>query len=194
MTLDRNSYPLPDNFFVIATQNPHDFEGTYPLPESQIDRFLLRMDMGYLQPGVEQQVLKTYDHPGGGHDVDFESIEVLDVTLLVQARDQAARVHVAEGIYQYVIDIAGASRNHPQVSLGLSTRGSLGVMRCARAEAALRGGEFVTPDDVKAVLKPVMTHRLVLAPEAVLEGIEADDVVDAIVGQINVPRGQTSSV
>jgi MoxR-like ATPase len=188
ISIDRQTYPLSDNFFVIATQNPQDYEGTYPLPESQLDRFLLRLDIGYPPPNEEQRVLRAYDRPDGGHR-DASAASALPQDLLTQARAHAAEVHVADAVYNYVTEIATASRTHAQVSLGLSTRGALGLMRCARVEAALRGGAFVTPDDVKAVARPVMAHRLMLTPEAQLEGVDTGAMTDSILGQVSVPRG-----
>lgn len=188
VTIDRDTHKLPENFFVIASQNPHEFEGTYPLPESQMDRFLLRLDMHYPRAEMEQQVLRSYDLPGGGHDPDQHDVAQLSETQIVQAREQVQQVFVSDAVYDYVVTIANTSRAHPQVSLGLSTRGALGLMRCARIEAALQGQPFVTPDHVKAVAKPVMVHRLVLTPDATLEGVGGADVVDAILGQVKVPR------
>ena len=187
ITIDRVTYPLSEKFFVIATQNPFEFEGTYPLLESQLDRFLLRLEMSYPEGGHEEQVLRTYDRPGGGHESAARQGGSLFAAVQA-ARAAAAQVHVSDVLYRYVLDIAAASRGHGHVSLGLSTRGALALMRCARAAAALRGGEFVTPDDVKALAVAVMAHRLVLTPDAALEGIDAAKVVGGILEQVAVPR------
>lgn len=189
ITIDRQTYALPENFFVIATQNPHDFEGTYPLPESQIDRFLLRLEMSYPASDDEQRVLRAYDRPDAGHHSAATPAAPLPAASLEAARQHAATVHVADGLYEYVGAIAQASRAQGQISLGLSTRGALALMRCARAAAALRGGEFVTPDDVKAVAPAVLAHRLVLTPEAQLEGIDATMLTAGLLNQVIVPRG-----
>ncbi len=181
VTIDRETYPLPDNHFVIASQNPHEFEGTYPLPESQLDRFLIRLDMDYPSRDMEQRVLKSYDHSAGQRRVTPEVEVPIDSGLIEEARREAA-------VYDYVSALTAASRTHPHVSLGLSTRGALAVMRCARVEAALRAAEFATPDDIKTVTKAVVTHRLILSPDASLEGVRGDDVVDAILTQVPVPR------
>lgn len=188
VTIDRETYPLPDNHFVIASQNPHEFEGTYPLPESQLDRFLIRLDMSYPSQDMEQRVLKTYDHSAGQRRTTPGVDSPIEAELIARARGEADGVHVADSVYGYVSALATASRNHPHISLGLSTRGALAVMRCARVEAVLRGAEFVTPDDVKVVTRPVITHRLILSPDASLEGVRGDDVVDAILAQVPVPR------
>lgn len=187
VTIDRETHPLSDKFFVIATQNPHEFEGTYPLPESQLDRFMLQLNMTYPSPEMEQEVLRRYDTPGSTHNKDID-VPALPGELLAAARQQAATVHVSDAIYKYVSDLASASRVHAQVNLGLSSRGALALMRAARIETALRGGEFVTPDDIKTVANSVMEHRLVLSADAALDGIEANSIIEAIFNQVDVPR------
>jgi len=188
VTIDRETYPLPDNHFVIASQNPHEFEGTYPLPESQLDRFLIRLDMSYPSQAMEQQVLKSYDHSAGQRRATPRVDTPIDDGLVAQARREADGVHVSDAVYDYVGALATASRKHPHVSLGLSTRGALAVMRCARVEAVLRGAGFVTPDDIKTVTRSVVTHRLILSPDASLEGVAGGDVVDAVLAQVPVPK------
>ena len=188
VTIDRKTYDLPGDFLVIASQNPHELEGTYPLPESQLDRFLLRLDLTYPSPDMEQRVLETYDQPGGGHRAVETPAATIPHTLIEDAQEQVRKVHVSDALYKYVVQIGATSRAHDNVSLGLSTRGILALMRTARVEAALRGGDFVTPDDVKLVARPVMAHRLILTPDAALEGIGAAEVVAAILDQVQVPR------
>ncbi len=188
VTIDRKTYDLPRDFLVIASQNPHELEGTYPLPESQLDRFLLRLDLTYPSPDMEQRVLETYDRPGGGHRAVETPVTTIPPTLIEDAREQVRKVHVSDALYKYVVQIGKTSRAHDHVSLGLSTRGILALMRTARVEAALRGSEFVTPDDVKLVARPVIAHRLILTPDASLEGIGAVEVVEAILNQVQVPR------
>ncbi len=188
VTIDRETYPLSDNHFVIASQNPHEFEGTYPLPESQLDRFLIRLDMDYPSQSMEQRVLKFYDHCAGQRRATPKVETPIDSGLIEDARRESDGVHVSDAVYDYVSALTTASRIHPHVSLGISTRGALAVMRCARVEAVLRAAEFVTPDDVKTVTKAVVTHRLILSPDASLEGVRGDDVVDAILTQVPVPR------
>lgn len=188
ISIDRQVYPLPDEFFVIATQNPYEFEGTYPLPEAQLDRFLMQLEISYPATEAELQVIKTYDKPQQRYTDKLEGIEAITDTLLSSARQQASNIHVSESMYQYCHAIANASRAHPHVSLGLSTRGVLALMRCARCEAALRAREFVSPDDIKAIAKEVLAHRIILTPDANLEGIEANNIVDNILAQVEVPR------
>ncbi len=186
VTIDRHRYALPTNFLVIATQNPHEFEGTYPLPESQLDRFMLRVDMSYPAREDEREILMQYGNIGrtpAPPDADVRLDE-----LLAAARSEADAPHVAPGLMDYVLDIARASREHPQLSLGLSTRGTLALLRAARVSAALRGAEFATPDNVKEVVPLVIPHRLVLAPEALLEGITQYGVTLRLIEQVAVPR------
>jgi MoxR-like ATPase len=187
VSVDRSVFELPADFLVLATQNPREFEGTYPLPESQLDRFMLRIDMDYPGRPAEIEVLQRY----GGGDLTappLEALQQVDRALLSAARAQVADIHVAAALYEYVLDLARASREHGRLLLGLSTRGALALLRAARIAAGLRGGEFVTPDDVKEVGVPVMAHRLLLSPEAVLEGQSDRDVVQALLAETPVPR------
>jgi len=186
VSVERKSYLLPPQFLVIATQNPGDFEGTYPLPESQLDRFMLRIDMSYPGRADEQAILEHYaalDAPPLPQAAPVVSQAALDA-----ARRCVDAVHVAPELNGYILDLAQASRQHAHLSLGLSTRGVLAVLRAARICAALRGGEFVAPDDVKEVLPMVISHRLVLAPEALLEGVTAPMLVQRLLEQVPVPR------
>jgi MoxR-like ATPase len=185
VTVERNTYELPPQFLVIATQNPGDFEGTYPLPESQLDRFMLRIDMTYPNRTDEQAILTQYaalsgQPPGSGPAVSQAMLE--------EARAAVDEVHVAPELLGYVLDLAQASRQHAHLTLGLSTRGALAALRAARIAAALRGATFVSPDDVKGVLPTVISHRLVLAPEAMLEGITTPAIVQRLLEQTPVPR------
>jgi MoxR-like ATPase len=188
VTLDRQTYPLPELFLVLATQNPHEFEGTYPLPESQLDRFLLRLQMRHPDATVETQVLRAYDAALDSRDVRIAALPALDPALLGAAQREVAAITVSDAVYAYVTSIAAASRAHVHVALGLSTRGALALMRCARIEAALAGSAFVTPDHVKALAVPVMSHRLMPAAEATLEGLTNAQLVESILGAVHVPR------
>lgn len=172
----------------MASQNPFDFEGVYPLPESQLDRFLLRLQIGYPDIETEMEVLRHYDMPGGGHLDRDDRLKALPEELLSSARQQVKAVHVSEGLYRYVADIAGASRSEPRLSLGLSTRGALALMRCARVEAACRGRDYVVPDDVKDIAPNITAHRLVLTPEASLEGIDCVQIYNDIAARVPTPR------
>jgi MoxR-like ATPase len=185
VTVERRTYPLPDNFFVIATQNPGDFEGTYPLPESQLDRFMLRIDMTYPAREDEQAILARYAALLG---TEKKSPFVISRSSLDAARAGVDGVHAAPELLAYVLDLALASRQHAHLTLGLSTRGALAVLRAARIAAALRGSSFAAPDDVKEVLPLVISHRLVLAPEAMLEGVTTQSIVQRLLDQVTVPR------
>ena len=185
VTVERRTYPLPDNFLVIATQNPGDFEGTYPLPESQLDRFMLRIDMTYPSREDEQAILARFAALSGP---EKKSPFVVSPSTLDAARASVDEVHVAPELLAYVLDLALASRQHAHLTLGLSTRGALAVLRAARIAAALSGSSFVAPDDVKEVLPFVISHRLVLAPEAMLEGITTQAIVKRLLDQVTVPR------
>jgi MoxR-like ATPase len=188
VSVERAALPLPADFLVLATQNPREFEGTYPLPESQLDRFMLRIDMDYPPREAEAQVLARYGGMASASGATLAQVSVLPRSLLTSAREEAERVHVAEALSAYVLDLARASREHNRLTLGLSTRGALALLKAARVSAGLRGSEFVTPDDVKQVAPAVMAHRLVLTPEAALEGAADLDVVRALLAETPVPR------
>jgi len=187
VSVERSVFALPADFMVLATQNPREFEGTYPLPESQLDRFMLRIDVEYPERVAETLVLERY---GGGaaSAPSLDAVARLDRAVLAAARAELAEIHVAAALHDYVLDLARASRAHPRLLLGLSTRGALALVRAARIAAGLRGAEFVTPDDVKEVAVQVMAHRLVLSPEALLEGARDVDVVRGLLADTPVPR------
>jgi len=157
VSVERDVFTLPPDFLVLATQNPREFEGTYPLPESQLDRFMLRIDVGYPTRAAEMDVLGRYGARIAGAPADvIAELAPLERALIAAARIEAEQVHVAEALSAYILDLASASREHPRLSLGLSTRGVLALLKAARIAAALRGAEFVTPDDVKEVAAWVM--------------------------------------
>lgn len=186
VTVDRRNFPLPPNFLVIATQNPREFEGTYPLPESQLDRFMLRVDLGYPVRDDELAVLARYGNVDA--HASGKNAQVITAEMLAAAQAAVAHVHVAPELASYIVDLAAASRAHAHVGLGLSTRGVLSLLRAARISAGMRGGEFATPDDVKQVAPLVIPHRLVLAPDAVLEGVTEQTITQRLLDQTPVPR------
>jgi MoxR-like ATPase len=188
VSVERSAWQLPADFLVIATQNPHEFEGTYPLPESQLDRFMLRIDMDYPAREAEAEILARYGGVLVAAHSALAEVTVLGRALISAARAEVEQIHVAEPLIAYVLDLARASREHARLSLGLSTRGALALLRAARIAAGLRGADFVTPDDVKEIAVSVMAHRLVLAPEAALEGVSDLDVVRALLAETAVPR------
>ena len=185
-SVDREVFRLPADFLVLATQNPREFEGTYPLPESQLDRFMLRIDVEYPERAAEAEILGRYGGRLSGTQV--EGVAAVDRALLTAARSEAEQLHVSEALTGYVLDLVRASREHSRVSLGLSTRGALALMKAARVAAGLRGADFVSPDDVKDVAPWVMPHRLVLTPEAALEGAKDLEVVRSLLADTPVPR------
>ncbi|MGH8185416.1 MAG: AAA family ATPase, partial [Steroidobacteraceae bacterium] len=166
--------------------NPREFEGTYPLPESQLDRFMLRVDLDYPGREHELKILERYGN-SDAHATSQPDTEGAS-TSLAAAQAAVEQVHVAPELSGYVVDLAAASREHAHVGLGLSTRGVLALLRTARIAAGMRGGDFVTPDDVKRAAPLVIPHRIVLAPEAMLEGTTAQAVTQQLLDQTPVPR------
>jgi len=186
VTVDGTTYQLSDPFMVIATQNPIEHEGTYPLPESQLDRFLMRVSVGYPSAESELQILDTH----GDHDAleDIGSvITAADVTALAAA---AKAVHVAPALKSYLVELANASRRHPHLSLGMSPRATLALQKVARARAAAGGRSYVIPDDLKALAEPVLAHRLLVTPEAQLQGISSADALTEVLRAVPVPAGK----
>jgi MoxR-like ATPase len=188
VSVDRAVFALPADFLVLATQNPREFEGTYPLPESQLDRFMLRIDVDYPAREAEGEVLSRYGARFTGAQTQAETLGTIERSLLEEARGEAARMHVSDALTGYVLDVARASRENQRVSLGLSTRGALALIKAARVAAGLRGADFVSPDDVKEVATWVMPHRIVLTPEAALEGARDVEIVRALLADTPVPR------
>jgi MoxR-like ATPase len=186
VTVEREQLRLPDGFLVIATQNPREFEGTYPLPESQLDRFMLRLDLSYPAPENELAVLERYGHVSP--QAPPPAAGTVSAAAIAAARASADAVQVSPELNAYVLALARASREHVQLTLGLSSRGALALLRAARCSAACEGAAFVTADDVKAVAPWVLPHRLMLAGDAVLDGITEHDVVARLLEQVPVPR------
>jgi len=183
VTVDTTTHGLPSPFIVIATQNPIEHEGTYPLPEAQLDRFMMRLTMGYPSRRKELEMLDAHARGTGLEEIGpvVEAAEVLHMA------DIAGRVEVAEAVKGYLIDLADATRNDPDLLLGASPRATLFLQRAARARAATAGRGFVTPDDVKDVLEPVLGHRLILRPEAQMRGMTVAKTVEGIVQSVPVP-------
>lgn len=182
ITADLKTHPLPQPFFVIATQNPTEYEGVYPLPESQLDRFAMRLAIGYPGPQAEKALMRQQrlQHP-------IESLEsVTDVREIQDLQMQVREVEVHDEIYDYVLRLAAATRTHPQLMLGLSPRGALILTRAAQAHALLRGRSFVVPDDVKAVAMAVITHRLLVHPEARLNGFATGQLMAELLQSVAV--------
>jgi MoxR-like ATPase len=186
LSVDRAQFALPPDFLVIATQNPREFEGTYPLPESQLDRFMLRLELSYPALDAETQVLMRYTGVAAEPAAPVSS--PVPTGLLQEARLAAEQVHIAPELCTYVLAFAKASREHAQLSLGLSTRGALALLRAARILAGIEGAEFVTADEVKMVAPMVVPHRLMLTGDALLADVTEMDVVARILEQVPAPR------
>jgi len=184
VTVDARTYRLPRPFMVIGTQNPIELEGTYPLPEAQLDRFLMRIPMGY--PGRDAE-LAILEAQGSQRSPADELEPVVTADEVADAAAAVGRVHMAPELRDYVLDLVDTTRRHPDLVLGASPRGSLAIQRAARALAASSGRAFVIPDDVKRVLPAVLEHRVLLAPDAQLRGTSAGDVIDAVLSSTPVP-------
>jgi MoxR-like ATPase len=181
--------PLPDPFLVAATQNPIEYEGTYPLPEAQLDRFLLMLTVPLPERDAEFGVLAR--HLGGFDPRDLATVGVHPVATaedLARARAAVAQVRVAPEVAAYVVDLVRATRVAPSARLGVSPRGAIALVRAAQAWAWLCGRDFVTPDDAKALARPALRHRIGVRPEAELEGVTADAIVESVLGSVPVPR------
>ncbi len=186
VTIDGTTYPLPPPFLVVATQNPIEHEGTYPLPESQLDRFLLQVSVGYPDRQAEVDVLTTH----GDHDALAELRPVTTADHVLALARAVRGVYVAPPLQGYLVDLAGATRAHPQLALGMSPRATLALQRVARARAASLGRGHVLPDDIKALAEPVLGHRLILTPEARLRGTTVGEVLHEILGAVPIPTGR----
>jgi MoxR-like ATPase len=186
VTADGIGRPVPRPFFVIATQNPRDSQGTFPLPDVQLDRFSMRLSLGYADHDTEVSLLESF-HPGTEDNVLEPVTTPHEVQQLVAAIDD---IDVVRGISEYIVSIANGTRRHPDLRLGISTRGTLSMLRVCRAFAAANDRDYVTPDDVKTVAAPVFTHRMALTPEAELRGVRVEEVLADIVDEVPVPRSR----
>ncbi|WP_353930508.1 MoxR family ATPase [Okeanomitos corallinicola TIOX110] len=189
VTLDGESLPLPDLFWVIATQNPLEFEGTYPLPEAQLDRFLFKLVVDYPDQAAEKQMLLNRQAGFAARRLDIAKLQpITTVDEILQARQAVKNVQVSEAIVDYLLELVRKTRQYPDLALGASPRSAGAWLQTAQASAWLSGRDFVTPDDVKAVASPLLRHRLLLKPEAMLDGLQIDAVISAVIGQVPVPR------
>ncbi|RKS72560.1 MoxR-like ATPase [Motilibacter peucedani] len=189
VTVDGVSRPLPEPFVVAATQNPVEYEGTYPLPEAQLDRFLLKLTLAL--PARDEEILVLRRHADGFDPRDLAGAgvrPVMDAAGLAAARASVRRVSVAPEVLAYVVDVVRATRSSPSLRLGVSPRGATALLAAARAWAWLSGRDYLTPDDVKALARPALRHRVSLRPEAELDGVSADMVLDGVLATVPVPR------
>jgi MoxR-like ATPase len=183
VSLDHTTYPLPRPFMVLATQNPREYEGTYPLPESQLDRFMLRIRIGYPDPPDEKTILRE------GGTLTVETLKpVLGVADVLRLQAQAERVRADEAVLDYLLSIVSATRRSPLVALGASPRGSLALLRVARAHAFADGRDYLVPDDIKALAIPALAHRIVARGHATAPGSGAESVMQSLLQDIAVPR------
>jgi MoxR-like ATPase len=189
VTVDGVTYQLPDPFLVMATQNPIEYEGTFPLPEAQLDRFFIRLQLGYPKEREEIAILDAQRviHP-------LETIEqVMGAEELLKAMSAVKDVHIAEQVKTYVVGVVNATRSHPDVYLGASPRGSLALARASQAYALIQGRDFVLPDDVKALAGPTLSHRLILQPQARLKDLAATTVIAEVLASVPVELSQTAA-
>ena len=188
VTIDGDSHQLSSVFTVFATQNPVEFEGTYPLPEAQLDRFLLKLIVPY--PGLQDEVRLLANVQNGfeSRELDKMNLKPIDAGLLEQAQRELKSVTVEEALFGYIVQIARRTREWPSLSLGASPRAAVSLMTVSKAVAAMDGRDYVIPDDVKASTRPVLRHRILLKPEADLEGVTADQVVEEVLRAVEVPK------
>ena len=186
VTVDGITRELPPPFLVVATQNPIEHEGTYPLPEAQLDRFLMRITVGYPTRESELEMLNAHAVTSSFDDLE----PVIAAEDIVKMIGIARAIHVSSHVQQYLIDLIEATRQHPEVLLGASPRASLAMQRTSRARAASRGRDYVEPDDIKDLIVPVLSHRIALRPEAVMRGSTVEKILDEVVGSIPVRAAQ----
>jgi len=185
ITVDGVTHTLPRPFMVLATQNPIEYEGTFPLPEAQLDRFLVRLRLGY--PGINDEInileRQQFQHPVN----DLQQVAPADE--LLKAQEAIKSIYVAPAVKHYIVELTHQTRQHADVYLGASPRGSLALFRTGQARAALQGRDFVLPDDIKALVKPALSHRVILGPAARMRDLSSDQVLDEILGIVPVPGG-----
>ncbi len=187
ITFDGVTYKMSAPFLVLATQNPIEHEGTYKLPEAQLDRFMFKIEVGY--PTLDQEVLiLQHTHEGKMTDYALQVQHILSADMIVHLRKIASSLHVEEKVMRYIAELVYETRNNKALFLGGSPRASVAVLKASKAIAAMSGRSFVTPDDVKKVLAPVLRHRIMLTPEKEMEGSTADEIIEMIVKKIEVPR------
>jgi len=186
VTVDGRTYPLDSPFMVLATQNPIEYEGTFPLPEAQLDRFMLRIHLGYPGRDEEIEILTRQQHQ---HPVNALE-QVVDVDELRAVQEQIKDIYIDQLVKEYIVNIVRQTREHPDVYLGASSRGALAIYRLGQARAALLGRDYVLPDDVKALAGPALGHRIIVGPAARIKDIEPEQIVQDIVDQTSVPGAQ----
>lgn len=184
VTIDGTTYHLPEPFMVMATQNPIEYEGTFPLPEAQLDRFMMNIKLGYPKPADEVNILTSHQHH---HPLD-DLTQIMTAEELVTIQKQVRTIHVDPSIREYIVAIANATRNHQNIYLGASPRGSLSLFRASQALAAMRGRGYVIPDDIKLLVKPTLAHRIIVTPAARVRSITSTVILDEILQMVPVPN------
>ncbi len=184
VTLEGETLPLPEPFIVLATQNPIEYEGTFPLPEAQLDRFIMKLAVGYPSPDEEQEILRR--RRARQRD-EFDLRQITDAAELLALRGAIEGVHVEPDVERYMIELVAATRKRRQVAVGASPRGSLALLKLSRAWAAIQGRDYVLPDDVKLFVRPALIHRLILEPELWMTRQAADDVISDVIRSVAVP-------
>jgi len=189
ITLDGETMPLPSLFWVVATQNSLEFEGTYPLPEAQLDRFLFKLVVEYPAKKAEKQMLLNVQNGFKAKKLDLDQIQAIaTVEDVLTLRQQVQKVQVEDNIFDYLLNLVERTRQHPDLVLGASPRSTVAWLNASKANASISGREFVTPDDVKEVAVPLLRHRLLLKPEAQLDNVQMEELIRSLLEQISVPR------
>lgn len=189
VSIDGIDHPLEGAFFVAATQNPIEYEGTYPLPEAQLDRFLMKVIVDYPSQADELEVMRRSHQGFDPHDLSTAGLSTLeDFNTIEEAWNAMRSITVDDSVMEYAATIVRQTREAFQVVLGASPRASIALLRCGKALAGIRGREYVTPDDIKSLAPPILRHRLILSPEAAIEGVRADEVIAGILATVPVPR------
>ena len=188
VTVDGETYPLPEPFLVMATQNPIEYEGTFPLPEAQMDRFLLRIHIGYPAKAFEVKMLSNQQLEHPIHTLK----QVVSVEELLEAQQLVRQIRITDEIKRYIVDLVDTTRTHEELYLGASPRGSLALFRTSQARAAVEGRDYVLPDDVKAMAVPTLAHRLIIGSAARIREVDARDIVEELLERLPVPGGESA--
>lgn len=189
VSIDGEMISLPSPYMVLATQNPLEYEGTYPLPEALIDRFLMKLVIDYPSVAAEKEVLKRHHH--GFHSIDLNNYnleKVCTAETILECRREVQSVEIEDSLMEYIVTIISETRNNPLIDIGSSPRGSIAVLECSKAYAAYSGRDYVIPEDIKKVVIPTLRHRIILKPELELEGVNPEQVLSDILSKVKVPR------
>lgn len=189
VSIDGEMIELPNPYMVFATQNPLEYEGTYPLPEALVDRFLIKIVIDYPSVQAEKEVLKRHNNGFSSIDLDRAGVRALfSAEDILKSREEVQRVQIEDALMDYIVNIITETRNNPTIDIGSSPRGSIALLQCAKGAAAYNGRDYVIPEDIKKMAIPVLRHRIILKPELELEGVKADQVLQDILSKVKVPR------